>query len=282
MRRLILPLSFTLLSCSSYALQAAQLEAPKLQLAKVYEQTTDLTEFYVSEKLDGIRAYWNGNQLVTRLGNQINAPAWFTSNLPDTALDGELWIARGEFEQVSSVVRKYEPIDSEWRRVKFMVFDLPASLKPFDERYEDLKAMTHKIGERHVELVQQFEINNKAQLDHALKCLDAIGGEGLMLHRKKSFYQARRSQDLQKVKSYQDEEARVVAYIPGKGQFDGLMGSLLVERADGLRFKIGTGFSLKERQQPPQIGSQITYRFRGTTKKGVPRFASFMREREAF
>jgi DNA ligase-1 len=43
---------------------------------------------------------------------------------------------------------------------------------------------------------------------------------------------------------------------------------------------LGTGFTDAQRAAPPAIGTWVTYRYRGTTDKGVPRFASFLRVRE--
>jgi len=282
MRKIILPLSIAAIYCSSQIIQAASTQAPKIQLAKTYHDKVTLSEFFVSEKLDGIRAYWTGSKLITRFGNPINAPEWFINSLPETALDGELWVGRGQFERVSSIVRKIEPIDSEWQSVKFMVFDLPANLEPFTKRIKKLENIVTKLNIRHLEYVQQFKIESQNQLDKALAGVNAIGGEGLMLARANSFYQSKRTDDLLKVKSYRDEEAVVLKYIPGKGKYIGLMGSLLVETKDGVRFKIGTGFTDKDRAEPPIIGSQITFRYRGRTKNGIPRFASFMRIRDDF
>lgn len=282
MRPIIIPLSIALLYCSPSVLQAATANKPELQLAKTYEAKVNLSEFYVSEKLDGIRAYWNGHQLLTRFGNKVNAPTWFTQSLPSTPLDGELWVGRGQFETVSSIVRKHSPVDTEWRRVKFMVFDLPHSLETFSKRTQKLEQLLNQTQFKQLEYVKQFKIESQSQLDSALAGINAIGGEGLMLHRTDSLYQSKRTSDLLKVKSYKDEEAKVLKYFPGKGKYQGVMGSMLVETKNGMKFKIGTGFSDLERQNPPSIGAEITFRYRGKTKNGIPRFASFMRIRDDF
>jgi DNA ligase 1 len=284
MQKLIVPITitFALLYCSPTALFASQNQEPPLQLAKTFQQNIDLSEYRVSEKLDGVRAYWNGEQLLTRRGNIIQAPEWFTAPLPDIPLDGELWIGRDQFARVSGIVRKHSPIDHEWQFVKFMVFDLPDSLDIFDNRYQQLSVLIEKIDNPQIQLVQQFRVTSQAQIDSALNGIIAIGGEGLMLHRGSALYQAKRTDDLLKLKPFEDAEARVIAHLPGKGQFSGKMGALLVELDDGTQFKIGTGFSVEERENPPEIGALITYRYRGMTKNDIPRFASFMRVREEF
>ena len=103
------------------------------------------------------------------------------------------------------------------------------------------------------------------------------GAEGLMLHRADSLYHSGRSDDLLKLKPWQDAEATVIEILPGKGKFSGMMGALVVKDKRGHIFRIGSGFSDNERRNPPQPGSVIIYKFTGTSKKGLPRFASFLR-----
>ncbi|MBU6466279.1 MAG: DNA ligase, partial [Burkholderiales bacterium] len=100
------------------------------------------------------------------------------------------------------------------------------------------------------------------------------------LHRGDSLYREGRSDDLIKVKTHDDAEARVIAHLPGKGKHAGKMGALLLEMPGGQRFKLGTGFSDADRAAPPPVGSWVTYRFLGTHDSGLPRFASFVRVRE--
>ena len=108
-------------------------DKPPLQLAAEYQQQ-DTRDYRVSEKLDGVRAYWNGRELLSRGGHRFSAPDWFVAGFPDTPLDGELWLGRGRFEELSAAVRRYRPDEDEWRAIRFMVFDLPASELPFEAR----------------------------------------------------------------------------------------------------------------------------------------------------
>src|SRR5437868_3803830 len=101
--------------------------APPLMLAEVYRRGMPLADYWVSEKYDGVRAYWDGKQLWTRGGERIVAPAWFTAALPAVPMDGELWAGRGRFAHAVSTVRSQTPADPAWREMRFMVFDLPAS-----------------------------------------------------------------------------------------------------------------------------------------------------------
>lgn len=260
---------------------AAPTPPPALMLANVYEQgEVDLSEYWISEKYDGIRAYWNGTDLLTRAGNVIRAPDWFVADWPMTALDGELWIGRGEFETLLATVRDEIPDSRAWRGVRFMVFDVPGSGEPFASRKLALDAIVASLAVPWVQAVKHWRVPDQTALQAQLDQIVAAGGEGLMLHRSSAFYHAQRSDDLLKLKRYEDAEAVVVAHVPGKGKYEGLLGALEVQRPDGLRFRIGTGFSDEERRHPPAIGTSITYRYHGTTQKGVPKFASFLRARE--
>lgn len=254
-------------------------DAPGLLLAKVYSDQEDLAQWWVSEKLDGVRAYWDGRQLISRQGNRFAAPAWFTAGFPDTPLDGELWMGRGTFDELSGTVRQQTPDDAQWRKVRYMVFDMPVPDLTFDERLARLTQLITEQGIGHLQLVKQYKVGNEQALMNDLEQVVARGGEGLMLHRGTSLYRAARSDDLLKLKTYEDAEAVVIAHLPGKGKYLGMMGALLVEMPDQRRFKIGTGFSDAQRADPPPIGSTITYKYFGKTSTQLPRFASFLRVR---
>ncbi|MDA8453189.1 DNA ligase [Acidovorax sp. GBBC 3334] len=254
--------------------------APALLLATVYRPGLVLADYWVSEKYDGVRGYWDGERLRTRGGETVAAPAWFTQGWPRTPMDGELWAGRGRFAQAQSTVRQQVPTEPAWREIRFMVFDLPAQAGTFDERLPALRALVSGIGQTWVVAVPQRRITDPAQLSALLQRTVRGGGEGLMLHRGASLYRAGRSDDLVKLKTHDDAEARVVAHVPGQGRQAGRLGALLVETPQGRRFKLGTGFSDADRARPPPIGSWVTYRFRGTHEGGLLRFASFLRVRE--
>lgn len=260
--------------------QAADPEPPGLLLANVYHDQIDLEDYWVSEKLDGVRAYWDGRRLISRQGNVFQAPAWFTRNFPATPLDGELWMGRGTFERLSGTVRQQVPDEVAWRQVRYMVFDLPASEGVFDQRLEQLRDLVQVVGSPYLQLVEQFRVESREELLERLSLIVSEGGEGLMLHRGSSLYQATRSDDLLKLKTYEDAEAVVVGHLPGKGKYEGMLGALLVETPEKLRFRLGTGFTDAQRANPPPIGSTVTYKYYGKTRNGIPRFASFLRVRE--
>lgn len=257
--------------------QAQTLANPALLQADVYEEGIDVSGYWVSEKLDGVRAYWNGRQLLSRRGIILSAPNWFLRDLPPIPLDGELWMGRGNFDLVSGTVRRGVADDRAWRDVRYMVFDLPQSAGPFGQRLRCLEELLASNASRYVRAVTQRRVLNRADLMTALRQIQEVGGEGLMLHRDSSYYRTSRSYDLLKLKPYLDAEARVVGHVPGKGKNAGMLGALMVENGDGRRFRIGTGFTDAQRAAPPPIGAIITYKYHGHTKTGLPRFASFLR-----
>lgn len=252
---------------------------PPVELVDVYHGGVDLSRYWVSEKFDGVRGYWDGHQLLTRGGTIVHVPAWFTRNWPKAPMDGELWAGYGRFARASAIVRTAEADDPAWREISYRVFDLPAHGGDFDVRVPAIRAVVAAIGDPWVVAVRQFHVHDAAALHTALQRVLDKGGEGLVLHRGDVPYRAGRGFGLLKVKPYEDAEAKVVAIRPGGGRLKGLMGAIEVRTPDGRRFAIGSGFSDAQRAHPPAIGSWVTYRFNGLTKSGLPRFVRFLRMR---
>lgn len=259
--------------------RAAAPAAPGLMLAKVYRGDVALADYWVSEKYDGVRGYWDGGALFTRGGRRIAAPAWFTAGWPRVALDGELWAGRGRFEHAQSTVARETPDDAAWRAMRYMVFDLPAHPGRFDERRVALEQIVAALDVAWVQAVAQRKLADRAALRALLKATLDAGGEGLMLHRGASLYCAERSDDLLKLKPYEDAEAIVVAHRPGKGKHAGVLGALVVQTPAGLRLRLGTGFTDAQRRDPPPVGASVTYRYVALDANGVPRHARFLRVR---
>lgn len=262
---------------------------PELMLASVYSSQshqTDLNHYWVSEKYDGVRAYWNGEQFISRQGSIYPAPEWYSKDLPNYPLDGELWLGRGQFDPLSGIVRTQIPNDENWRSVRFMVFDMPEHSGRFNQRLKALNTL--QISQdlpAWVEIVKQWKVKNEVLLLQQLSDLVAQGAEGLMLHDGRSFYSAKRNDDLIKLKPTMDSEGVVMSYVDGKGKFQGKMGAMWVkgtvldeQGGSSIKtFKIGSGFSDFERANPPAIGSEITFKYSGLTSNGLPRFVRFWR-----
>ncbi len=256
--------------------------APALLLANELGPHVDPAKYLVSEKYDGVRALWDGKELRFRSGRSVNAPAWFIAKLPAQPLDGELWLGRGQFETLSGIVRKTAPQDEEWRRIKYMIFELPNAPGLFLQRAERIKEIVAQTQWPQLVAVKQFRVADRATLKKKLDEVVRAGGEGLMLHLADALYVTGRSDALLKLKPLQDTEAVVIDHVPGKGKYTGMMGALRVRTPEGKVFLIGTGFTDEVRKKPPPVSATITYTYRGLTKTGVPRFASYLRVREVF
>ncbi|ANY62656.1 DNA ligase [Comamonas aquatica] len=250
-----------------------------LTLAAPYHRQLDIQAYWVSEKYDGIRAHWTGQQLLSRQGLPIEAPAWFVRGWPRTPLDGELWAGRGQFAAVQSTVAQGAQDDAGWRRLRYMVFDVPQHPGPFTQRQQQLQRTVAAIGQDWVQVAPQWQVPSHDALQRQLRSYSQAGAEGLMLRHAQAPYRGGRSEDLIKLKLFEDAEAVVVAHLPGQGKYRGMTGALLVEAPSGQRFKLGSGLSDANRRQPPPIGSTITYRFNGTHPSGLPRFARYWRLR---
>ena len=251
----------------------------RVMLATPWTQGTDPAGYWVSEKLDGVRALWDGQGLRFRSGRPMAAPPWFTASLPPISLDGELWLGRGTFDRLSATVRREMPVEAQWRDVVYQVFDLPGQDGIFSERLSKIKDVLALRPVSFVQALTQFRVTNRAALSKQLLQVVQGGGEGLMLHQANALWQAGRSDSLRKLKVVHDEDARVIGHLPGKGRLSGRVGALLVEMPNGQRFALGTGLSDTLREKPPEVGAWVTYRYRDRTPSGLPRFASFLRER---
>ena len=253
---------------------------PPILLANVLGPDVDVTHYLVSEKYDGVRAIWDGKTLRYRSGREVPAPAWFISKLPPWPLDGELWLARRKFDELSGIVRKTLPVDEEWKRVNYMVFELPDAPGSFEQRYAKIRDIVATINWPQLRAVEQTRVANRAELKRRFDAIVKGGAEGLMLHLADAPYVTGRSDVLLKLKPLLDTEAVVIGHLPGKGKYVGKMGALEVKTRDGIVFRLGTGFSDAARSNPPPVGSLVTYTYREMTPSGKPRFASFMRVRD--
>ena len=257
-------------------------QVPPCLLAHKWETDIDPTGWWMSEKLDGVRAWWDGEVFRTRQGNTFDAPAWFTKDLPLFALDGELFGGRGMFQTTVGIVKKKDmapEFSDRWKTLTYCVFDSPSTPGPFEARQERLYTLDLGIHARVLdqELCQGFD-----HLAKALKRMNAKGGEGLMLRQPGSLYEDGRSHTLLKVKSFYDAEAVVTAHVVGKGKHSKRLGAVEVMTPDGRKFSVGSGFTDEERENPPKIGATITYRYQELsaatkgTAGGIPRFPTFV------
>lgn len=255
--------------------EGEEVSGPPLLLAESWDNATDLTDWWMSEKLDGVRAYWDGKQFLSRQGNLYHAPDWFIEGLPAAPLDGELWIGRKKFQRTVSIVRRQDKNDL-WKEVRYMVFDAPAVAGGFEERLAGVRDALATGAPKFAGQHPHERCRNLEALRAELARIEALGGEGLMLRQPGSKYVAGRSTTLLKVKTFHDAEAIVIGHQPGAGRHKGRMGALLVRLPTGAEFAIGTGFSDRERENPPALGVAVTFRYQELSETGVPRFPSWV------
>jgi len=253
-------------------------DKPELFLLKTYDDSRDVVGWVMSEKLDGIRGFWNGRELLTRSGKKINAPAWFTQNYPPFSIDGELWTKRGDFENISSIVRTKDSGD-RWKKITHQIFEVPNQQGGLLERLSVLKAYLNTDPIVHLQILKQTSIDSKQQLKQFLAQVTDQKGEGVVVRNPNTLYKTGRLPSALKVKKYFDTECTVLKILPGKGKYKAVMGSVLCQTSTGKELRIGSGFKDKDRESPPAIGSEITFKYYGFTKKGKFKYPVYLREK---
>jgi DNA ligase-1 len=250
-------------------------------LAKNFEGGIDPTGWWHSEKLDGVRAIWTGTKFISRNNNEFAVPDWFREWFPPYPLDGELFTKRGDFQNVVSIVRKHVPVNSEWKNIKYMAFDMPAEKMPFEARYQKLYSIVDGACNRDpdcpIVVVKQTKITSGAELQKLHTELTKLGAEGSMLRMPNSPYENRRSNALLKLKDFDEADAVVDGAQLGTGKYSGVMGFLQVHLRDKpqITFDVGSGFSDEERRNYKRLfapGTVINVTYNGTTNSGKPRF----------
>ena len=245
---------------------------PDLLLLNNYSNDINVTSWYMSEKLDGVRAYWNGDKLISRNGKVFSAPEFFTKDFPKTKLDGELWSKRSDFSHISSIVNT-KLSNERWKDLTYNVFEVPNAAGSLTERLL-------KVNEsQYIRVVPQIKVKNKKHLDTFLKSIEIKGGEGVVVRNENLNYYTGRNNNALKVKSYIDEECEVIGHNKGSGKYNNMLGSLVCKMDNSKRVKIGTGFNDEQRRYPPEIGAIITFKYYGLTSKGNPRFPVFLRRK---
>lgn len=271
--------TYLLLTLLWLALLPAPLLAADLLLLKRHTPDLDVTGWLMSEKLDGVRAYWTGSELISRQGNRFAAPTWFTEGLPPFELDGELWSKRGDFERITSIVTRNQPHEG-WRELRYHVFEVPHAAGGLLARLERLQLHLREHPLEHVQVIEQIPCRGATHLHDQLQAIEEMGGEGLVVRHPDTPYTTGRSDQALKVVSFETMEGRVVGYREGKGKYTGMTGALEVEIDGNQHLFLGSGLSDDQRREPPPLGALVTFKYRGLTSRGLPKFATFLRIRE--
>lgn len=271
--------SLTLITLFFLTSPISATEDTEMMLPKVYEKQ-ELIDWMWSEKLDGIRGRWTGKEMLTKGGNKINIPQYFINNFPPFPLDGEIWGGRQTFEKTSSII-KTSSYDKGWDKLQYGIFDAPEQDVIIEDRLEKAKKWFAAHPSEYAFIIPQHKLSNKEELAEKLSEIERLGGEGIIVVKRGSIYTNGRSVDILKVKNFEDAEAIVIGYTPGKGKHQGKMGSLIVELVKDRKivFKIGTGFSDDVRESPPPIGAMVTFKYTGNYISGIPKFPSYVRVR---
>jgi DNA ligase-1 len=248
-------------------------QKPDILLLGNYSEDLNVSGWYMSEKLDGVRAFWDGEKLISRGGNTFNAPKFFIKDFPKHKLDGELWNKRDNFSNIVSIVKKSSPHNG-WKNLTYNVFEVPNTDGNLTTRLSKVKTT------KYLKLIPQIKIKNQKHLKEYQKSLEDKGAEGVVVRDGTLSYYTGRAKDALKVKSYEDDECVVVGYKNGKGKYKDKVGAFLCQMKNEKVIKIGSGLSDNLRENPPKLGSEITFKYYGLTSKGNPRFPVFMRIRE--
>lgn len=254
-----------------------------IMLPQIYDEDIPVVGWFMSEKLDGVRGYWDGTRMLSKNGNVLHPPALFLRDLPPFPLEGELWGGRGSFERTVSIVKRQHPHDG-WLDLQFAIFDVPLASGGFSKRIEQASKWFRAHPSRFAHVIPQQLITHPDQLRAELGRIEGLGGEGLIVRNPAACYTSGRSRDILKVKNFYDMEAVIIGHIPGKGRHLGRLGALLVQlmKNPHITFKIGTGLSDSERDRPPPIGTCITFKYYGFYNSGIPKFPSYIRIRSDF
>jgi len=262
--------------CLLFAMPSPAQSAADMLLLKTWHPSQSVSGWLMSEKLDGVRARWDGHHLISRGGHVFAAPDWFIKGLPPFALDGELWRKRGDFENTVSIVRRKHP-HAGWDQITYQIFEVPDQSGGLLERLKVLRNYLSKQPNTYIRIIEQKRCRGKAHLQSWLQQLLSQGAEGVVVRNPDTPYQTGRSANALKVKIYSDAECTIVGYKPGKGKLKGLPGALLCRMDDGRIISIGSGLNQRLRISPPAVDQVITFKYYGLTKKGIPRYPVFLR-----
>lgn len=238
----------------------------------------DVSGWLMSEKLDGIRAIWDGRTLRTRGGKEVAAPQWFMKTLPPFAIDGELWSRRGNFQNIQTIVMDHQP-GERWQELTYNIFDVPDAEGGLQHRLTKLAGWLQLHPTPYIHILEQIPCRNNAHLEAFRREIEAKGGEGVVVRDPDAPYEKKRTANALKVKSFEDDECVVTAHHGGKGQFVGMLGAFSCRLPNGKVFKIGSGLKKNDRLNPPAIGATATFKHQGWTNGGKPRFPVFLRVR---
>ncbi len=262
----------------------------------------NLNDYAVSEKFDGIRALWDGQNMFSKSGKILAIPRCFSEKLAILDLpkgdfvEGEIWIDYGAFEAISSVIRRKNPTCEDFSKVKYLIFNAHTAISHCEKReairgnqhcqkYDSVVDMAQNLAKivpfcdstnAQICVIRQVRVDSQKELSDFFNAVIAKGGEGVIV---------RDSRVAFKLKPQNDAECKIIDFSRGKGRIRGKIGAIICESlenknsgiAKGKIFRIGSGLSDEIRSNPPPIGTIITYKFSGISKNGIPKHTRFLR-----
>jgi len=187
-------------------------------------QGEEYESFICTEKFDGIRAFFDGDNFWSKSGMPIHPPDKFYRGLrridgQKIKLDGELWLrdGRGKFQELCHLALRSD-MPSAWDNVVYMVFDMPEVLGGLESRLCEARS---KVGGKicpQVEVVESTKLRSHQHLLEIFEGVLEIGGEGVVLSDPYARYTPGRFKEMLKLKKWQDDEALITGHKEGKGE----------------------------------------------------------------
>ncbi len=244
------------------------------------KRQVDISNWLFYQKLDGVRAIFDGISIRSRTNRAFSVPNEFLDLTKqfagDHLIDGELTHPLG-FQTLVSIVRdQSDKVSMDfWKDVVYTVYDVRDPNKSFRERQDIILG---KKGNQNIYPLLPVWHKTKTGKDlfsHAERLVQKHAWEGLIIRNPAGFYTFGRSHDLLKYKLFQNTEVEVTGYYPGEGKHENRIGGVWCTY-NNHSFKCGTGFSDLERENPPPIGSMITIKYVDLTDQGVPKHATYV------
>lgn len=250
-----------------------------------FKNLGEIDSFMVSEKFDGIRGIWDGENMFSKRGNILPIPHCFSQNLVHLGLkngefvEGELWIDYGAFEAISGLLNRKNIACEDFRSVKFLIFNAQLGNKSdFSQNLAEIKLRLDSAKGKdlaQIQVIPQHKFRKIADLKDFFNAVVAKGGEGVIVRDSTTAY---------KLKAQNDAECKIIDFSRGKGRLSGKVGAIICESLEdknsgikgGKIFRIGSGLSDEMRTNPPKIGTIITYKFSGISKNGIPKHTRFL------
>ena len=236
---------------------------------------------YYSPTPDLIQHHSRGGHLFKTL---TNFDEWIKALNPPAPIHGELYKHGWSLQKIRSYTQKIKP-DQE--NLNYWLYDIAWIGPTYDERIEWLQEHVAKLGpDSPVKLTPTISVSSyeeaKTQHDKWVE----MGFEGGMLKNKNGIYMFQyNSNDIEKVKEFEDEEFEIVGGKEGVGTDTGCV-IYRCKTDEGKEFDARPRGTVEDRQQmfrdlPNDIGKKLTVRFAEWSDDMIPQQPVGVPEAEA-